>query len=517
MRTRYRRSIIGLLTVLLAVTACGGASTGDTGASGPGSTLRFGMTVAPSGLDPHVTPTVVGQSMYVFPLYDRLTQIVTGPEVAPMVAQEWTFTPDSRSVTFTLRSDVTFHDGTPVDAEAVAKSLDRARLLPGSTVKSYLSMVSAVTAVDARTLRIDANRPAGDLPYVLASSVGSIINPASLDRPGLDRVPDGSGPFVVSSVRLGDGVTYERAPGYWDPAAGTLATLEIIGMTNDNARLSALRSGQIDAMAAKVGQYDQTSRLGDGFRLHSFPAAATYAVWLNTARPPLDRAEVRQALNFAIDRDALDQAVLAGQCAPNGQPLTEVYRGSGYVDAPPVAYTRDVPKAKELLAQAGLPDGFEIRMLTGAGLSPQDKIAPVVQAQLAEIGVRVVIDPQDSVQVNSMWGKGTKYDAYLQNRTAGPTGAITLRDTYLLPSRFPGPVPPGFADSVNAAFTASLSPQQVDETVRTASTIAIEQAMDVFLCAVPTQAAYSDRVTGMETAGQADFQGIFDLRYVSVS
>jgi ABC-type transport system substrate-binding protein len=524
MRSQQRRwpggiaAVVAVLAVVLAGCGSGGGG-GSTAATAPDTraVLRVGYTIAPTGLDPHNNASAIGQVPYLFPLYDRLTQIVSGPKLEPMVAKSWTFAPDGRSVTFALRDDVTFHDGTPLRADAVKASFDRAMTLPSSTVKSSFSMVSGVTVVDPLTVRIDTNRPASDLPYVLSAVPGSIINPKSINRADLDKVPDGSGPFVATSVRLGDGVSYQRAPSYWDPRAQQLAGLEVRGITNDNARLGALRSGELDAMLSKVGQYEQSSKLGDGFGFHSYPAAATYAIYLNTARPNIDQAKVRQALNYAIDRDGLNKGVLAGQCAPTSQPLTDVYAGQGHLTTPPVTYTKDVAKAKQLLAEAGLPNGFEMRMIVGSGLSPQDKMAPVLQAQLAEIGVKLDIDAQDPVQVNGLWKTGTEYEAYLQTRTAGPTGAITLRDSYLLPNRFPGPVPAGFVDAVGAAFDSNLAAEQVDKTLQQASTIAVDQAMDVFLCALPTQVAYKTSVTGMDTLGQSDFQGVFDLRYVGMT
>jgi peptide/nickel transport system substrate-binding protein len=524
MRHQQRRWTGGIVTAVAAVAVllagCGSGGGGSPDAAGtpdPAAVLRFGYTVAPTGLDPHVNASAIAQVPYLFPLYDRLTQVVSGPELQPMVATSWTAAPDGLSTTFVLRDDVTFHDGTPLRSDAVKASLDRAMTLPASTVKSSFSMVSGVTAVDPLTVRIDTKRPAPDLPYVLSSVPGAIINPKSIARPDLDTVPDGSGPFTVTSVRLGDGVSYQKAPSYWDPRAQQLAGLEVRGITNDNARLGALRSGELDAMLSKVGQYEQSSKLGDDYGFHSYPAAATYAIYLNTARPNIDQVKVRQALNYAIDREGLNKGVLAGQCAPTSQPLTDVYDGQGHLATPPVTYTRDVAKAKQLLAEAGLPNGFEMRMIVGAGLSPQDRMAPVLQAQLAEIGVKLTIDAQDPVQVNGLWKPGTEYDAYLQTRTAGPTGAITLRDSYLLPNRFPGPVPAGFADAVNGAFAGGLSPEQVDTTLQQASTIAVDQAMDVFLCALPTQVAYKTNVTGMDTLGQTDFQGVFDVRYVGMT
>jgi peptide/nickel transport system substrate-binding protein len=524
MTRRQRRWLTGLVVAALAmvVAACGGgAGDGSSSAGGgqrsadPDATLRFAWTVPALPLDPHTAASSVAQAPYLFPVYDRLTELVAGPELRPMVATEWAFGPDGRQVTFTLREGVTFHDGSPVEAAAVKASLDRARSLPESTVKDQLSMVESVDVVDPRTVRITTNRPASDLPYVLSGPVGAIINPAAIDRPDLDQNPAGSGPYGVAELRLGDRVVYERSPGYWNPDAQKAARIELIGITDDNARLSALRSGQVDAILSKVGQHDQASRLGDGFEVHSFPAASTYAIMLNTGRPHLDDATVRQALNYAIDREAINTALLDGQCTPQTQPLTPTLP-EGYLENPPVGYTHDPERARQLLAEAGLPNGFDMTMLVGAGLSPQDDMAPVLQAQLAEVGVRLHLDVQDAVQTTATWAQGNA-DAYLQTRVASPTAELTLRENYLVRSRMPGPTPPGFADALQRAFDPNLPAQERKQTLNQASEIAVTEALDVFLCAVPTQTAYSDRVIGIESMGQADLQGIFDLRYVGVA
>ncbi|WP_181783856.1 ABC transporter substrate-binding protein [Pseudonocardia pini] len=520
LRHRHRWTI-GLVAVLATVlTACGGGGGSEQAAAGapqadPNGTLRFAWTIPAVPLDPHTPASSIGQAPYIFPVYDRLTQLVAGPELKPMVATKWEFSPDSKAVTFTLRDDVTFHDGTKVDSAAVKASLERALTLEKSTVKGQLSMIDGIDTPDPTTLVVRAERPASDLPYVLSSSIGAIINPKSLTKPDLDTVPDGSGPYTVAEYKAGDRVVYKRAANYWEPQAQQAATIELIGITNDNARLSALRSGQVDAILSKVGQYDQASALGGGYELHSYPAAATYAIYLNTARPHVDQAKVRQAFNYAIDREALNQSILDGQCAPQGQPLTQVL--DGFLPNPPVVYGHDVAKAKQLLAEAGLPNGLDIRMLVGASLSPQDQLAPALQAQLAEAGIRVTIDAQDAYQLNALWNTGSQYDAYLNTRTASATAATTLRDNYLSPSRFPGPVPDGFAEAVNKAFDANLSAQDRTATLQQASTIAVDQAMDAFICALPTQVTHSDKVIGADSMGQSDFQGIFDLRYVGIA
>jgi peptide/nickel transport system substrate-binding protein len=517
---RQGRVVAAVAAVALAAGACGGGSgAADGAASGVidrNATLRMAWTVPAIPLDPHTPSSATGQAPYISPVYDRLTQIGEGPEAEPMLATAWEFAPDGRSATFTLRDGVRFTDGTALDATAVKASLDRARTLPNSTVKGQFAMVDDVTVVDPRTVRIATNRPAADLPYVLASGAGSIISPAALDSPDLDTVPVGSGPYKVVSVALGDKVVYERNPDYWDPEAQKAAKIELSGIANDNARLSALRSGQVDAILTKIGQYDQASELGGDFGFHSYDKAAqTYDILLNTERPGVDQVKVRQALNYAVDREGLDKGVLDGQCPATTQPITTGYEG--HLDSLPVGYTHDPGRAKQLLAEAGLPNGIDLKIAVPAGLSPQDRLAPALQAQLGEAGFRVTLDSQDSVQVSGQWRPGAPWDGWIHTRIAGPTPAMTLRDNYLASNRFPGPLPQEVRDAVNEAFDPHLSDTDRAARLQDASRVVVEQALDVPLCAVPTQFAYDKKVVGLDGMGVSQYSGVFDLRYVGVT
>src|SRR5829696_7072656 len=517
---RARAWVAGLAAVTLAVAGCGGggdtdSSSGDAAAGelDRDATLRVGWTVPAFALDPHKTNTTVGQYPYVAPVYDRLTNMAGGRTLEPMLATEWETSEDGLTQTYHLRDGATFHDGTPVDAAAVKASLDRALNLPESTVKNFLLMVSGVEVVDPQTVAITTKRPAADLPYQLATSVGSIINPKALTSGTLDTQPAGSGPYEVVDVALGDRVVYKRAENYWDEDAQKVASLEIIGITDDNARLSALRSGQIDAALSKIGQYDQASNLGPGFTFHSFDPASTYSLYLHTGRGPLADEEVRQALNCAIDEKAITETILNGQCAPTNQTIAEGL--PGHVEDLEDTYGYDPEKAKKMLADAGYADGLSLTLLVGAGLQPQVSIAPVIQEQLNEIGVDVEVVPGDPTQITGMWAQGG-YDMHIQTRVASPLPAITIRDNFLT-TRFPGPKPEGLEALVTQSLDPTLADDERTDVLEEANTLITEQALDVFLCQLPTQFAYADKVVGIEDMGWSDLQGIFDTRYVGVT
>ena len=508
------------VTLVMTVTAgCGGRSSSSSPSVAReldrNGTLRVAMHYSVYPLDPHTPGSPVAAYPYVSLLYDRLTRMGPNLKLEPMLATSWEFTPDGKTVTFHLREGVTFSDGTPVDAEAVRASLDRARNLPQSTVKGYLNMIERVEVVDPLTVRIVANRPAADLPYILSSTEGAIISPRALQNPDLDRNPVGSGPYVLTEFQLNERAVFTRREGYWDPEAAPAARIEMVNLTNDSARLSALRSGQYDMALMKLSQYEQLGSLPDRFTTKYYPPAPTYTVGLNTARPNIDNKLVRQAMNWAIDREAINKSLLGGQCAPLGQPLSQLY--PGHLTNPPISYGYDPEKARRLLAEAGVPNGFKMRMLVGANLSPENQMAAAVQAQLAQVGIDVEIVALAGAQLYPSWTPGSEYEGFINTRPSRPTAAMTLESTFLVPTRYPGPVPPAFREAVQRAFDPNLSEAELRETLERASAIAVEEALDLYICAVPTVITYADNVIGAEDMGQSYFQGIPDLRYVGVA
>ncbi|WP_308161246.1 ABC transporter substrate-binding protein [Dietzia psychralcaliphila] len=469
--------------------------------------------MVPNNLDPHQSANYQIDFNYLSPVYDRLTQAVGGPEIAPMLAESWEFAPDGLSADFTLRSDATFHDGAEVDAAAVVKSLERAIDPARARAAGALALITGVEEVDPTTVRISTNRPAADLPSVLSSTVASIISPAAIDgNVDLSVETAGSGPYVADQILRGDRITYSRFDGYWDPEAQKAANLEIIGITDDNARLNAFRSGQIDAMLAKAGQTDDLEALlqQPQYRLETFPVAQYYAVQLDIGQPGLEDPRVRQALNFAIDREGINGALLEDQCAPISQPIAPEISGSDEESVD--RYTYDPDRARELLAEANAPADLRLRIITVAGLSPQQEMATAIQAQLAEVGVGVDIVPLPTADAQVRMGEGSH--ALLNPRLTFPTPAQSLQNNYLVPLRFPTAPSEEFVDAVNSSLDPATSDSDRISLYTQASRIASEDAYDIFICGIPTQVAYTDEVYGVDQAAQADFTGIVDTRFL---
>ncbi|MFF0818230.1 ABC transporter substrate-binding protein [Rhodococcus sp. NPDC003318] len=517
---------IAAAALVLSSCAGGGTGGGSQAASGsvgapvsdadPNGTLRAASTVPTPALNPHKMPSAPAAYAYLAPVYDRLTQMIDTDgtlELAPMVATKWEFSPDGRRVVFTLREGITFSDGAALDAAAVKATLDHAIKTPGSTVASTFSMIESVEVVDPTHLAIVAKRPAADLPYVLAGVEASLISPNALDNPDLDVKPVGSGPYVATSVRIGDSATYERREGYWDPAAQMAKTITIIGIVDDNARLNALRSGQVDLMLSKIGQYKQASTLGSGFGYFSYPSNQLYAVQMNTSSPELSDARVRQALNFAVDRDGINTSLLNNQCTPANQPIRDGL--DGHLATPPVDYTYNPDKARSLLAEAGV-NNLAFTALVGAGLSPQDDIAAALKAQFAAIGVTMNVKPVDLVEMTAQFAAKAE-PAVVNLRVGDPTPAQYLNRNYTVPRLFPGTVPPEFTQALAPAFAPAASDDERTTALEAASAVAVENAFDVFICSVGTNYAFSDKVIGASDMGVSHYTGVLDLRYVGIA
>jgi ABC-type transport system substrate-binding protein len=504
-------ALFGVAALLLA--GCGGGSAGG-GSGAASTTLRMAWQLPPMPFDPHTTVSTIGAFPYLSLVYDRLTQIAPGPAgpvVAPMLATGWEQSPDGRTVTFTLRDDAVFHDGTPVDATAVRDTLRRAATLPGSTVAGDRRVVQDVQAPDPRTVVLSLSRPATDVLFTLATSVGSVLSPAALRGEVDPATTDaGSGPYRLGELKLGDRVVYERAEGYWDPAAQQSSRIEILGIPDDNARLNALRSGQVDAIMAKVTQQEQAEQLAaDGrFTVVTERPTSWYAMYLDTALAPLDDVRVRRALNYAVDREAIDAAVFDGNCAPTSQPLQEGVVGH----APAVGYTHDRQRARELLAEAGLGGGVTLTAVTSGVSASQLALAQVLQAQLGEVGIRLDVRGMDFTQAVADF-RDRKAHGFIGSHPGVADPGMTVSDAYLS-AFFPGPLPEGYEDLLARAADSTKPADERRALLEAASATASEHALDLYLCGYSASFVSTPDITGFDAMTAPDQGGPFDLRYV---
>ncbi len=214
----------------------------------PGGTLRAGLDADPPTLDPHRSGSAVDRQVFQN-LFDKLVDMDDSLAIVPMLATSWAISADGRTVTLRLRQGVTFHDGTPFNAEAVKANFDRMQdpHFP-SARRSEIRPVENVVAADPSTVQLVLERPYSPLLYVLTDRAGMMVSPAAAQKAGLDFAlhPVGTGPFAFAARVPQDHITLERNPQYWRKGEPLLDRIVYRPMTDDNARVANVKSGDVD-------------------------------------------------------------------------------------------------------------------------------------------------------------------------------------------------------------------------------------------------------------------------------
>lgn len=361
------------------------------------NTLRLGLETGFLGWDP-VTSVAGRDPEVLFLIYDRLIHVdPTDGALVPGLATEWEFAPDNSYLELTLREGVEFHDGTPFDADAVKQNLDRAMTLEGSARKADLATIDSVEVVDPYTVRLMLNAPAQTLPTILSNREGAMVSPTlfNSDPDFGQKTAVGTGPFVLEDNQLTVSANMVRNENYWDPDAVHLAGIDLTVMADATTRLNAIRSGEMDAVGVTSSQIGEAEDAG--LDITKRDTTQLYMIYLNRSLEPLGDVRVRQALNYAIDREAIVEFLLFDEAKVAWQFYNDF--DAAYVPELENSYPYDPDKARALLAEAGYADGFDITATTYSERPFELQLATVIQSQLAEIGVNVELLPLDRASI----------------------------------------------------------------------------------------------------------------------
>lgn len=364
----------------------GQGNNGKTGEPVKGGEITVGIAQdLDDSLDPHQT-VAAGTREVLFNIFEGLVKPNSDGEMIPAVAEKYTLSEDGTTYTFTLREGVKFHNGQTVTAEDVVYSINRCAAVPEGQEKPLVAAFSAVKSVEAldeKTVAVTiAQRDLEFISYMTAA-----IIPA--DYENQDTAPVGTGPFkFVSRIPQQDFVM-ERFEDYWGaPAWLDKVTYKIC--ENADALVMNLNGGSIDLCAHLTSA--QASQLNQNFQVLEGTMNLVQAIYLNNQAKPFDNQLVRQALCYAIDRQGIMDMVADGHGTAVGSsiyPAFTKYFLPELVDK----YPHDVAKAKELLAQAGYPDGFDMTISVPNNYQPHMDTAEVVAEQLREAGINVTIQP----------------------------------------------------------------------------------------------------------------------------
>lgn len=374
------------MLVLAGCSGGGPAADGTGGSSSSGGTLTIGTIVDVKSFDP-AEARIAQQLQYYQPVYDSLLRREPDGTLVPMLATKWEYNADKTVLTLTLRTDVTFTDGSTLDANAVKVSLDRFRTGNGGDA-SKLAQVSDVEAKDAATVVLTLSEPDPALLDYLGNSAGFIANPKAVEDGKIATEPSGSGPYELdkSATVAGSAYTFVKKEGYWEPSLQVYDKIVVKPITDTTAMLNALLSGQVNAAALPAKSAAQAT--GAGMNQLDYSTDWQGLIIFDrdgTMVPELKDVRVRQAINYAIDKKTLLEQVGKNFGAVTSQIFDP--NGAAYDESLDGAYPYDPAKAKALMAEAGLSNGFSVKMPTGAALDPA--LTAAIGQNLSDIGIKV--------------------------------------------------------------------------------------------------------------------------------
>ena len=444
--------------------------------------LTVGMVLEPPNLDPTAGAAAAIDEVVYANVFEGLTRIGPDGTVLPALAESWEVSDDGLTYTFTLHPDVTFHDGTPFDAQDVVFSLDRARADDSTNAqKGLFAPIASVEAVDPATVKITLKEPTGNFPFSLAWGDAVMVGEES--AADIATKPVGTGPFRFVSWNKGDSVVLEKNPDYWGEAAQLdRATFKFIG--DPTAAFAAMMAGDVDAFPnfPAPESLDQF-RADPRFAVVIGTTEGETILAMNNARAPFDDLRVRQALSLAIDRKAIIDGAMFGNGTPIGSHFAP--HNPAYVDLTGL-YAHDPAKARELLMETGHPDGFKATLK----LPPPSyarRSGEIIAAQLKAVGVDVEIIPLEWAQWLEQVFKGGDFDLTIVAHTEPMDFDIYGRDDYYFHYR-------------NADFKALLGelngtsdPAKRNEIMGSIQRKIADDAVNVFLFQLPRSASGTPR------------------------
>ncbi len=389
------------------------------------SDITIGMQLEPPHLDPTSAAAQAIDSVVYTNVFEGLTRFMGDGSVVPGLAESWEISDDGKVYTFKLREGVTFHDGSSMDAEDVKFSLDRARAEDSANAqKALFAGIDSVEVVDPLTVKVTLSEPNGLFLFNLAWGDAVIVAPESIEN--IKTNPVGTGAYTFGEWIQGDSIVLNRNPDYWgDQPALEKATFKFI--SDPTAAFAAMMAEDIDAFdnfpaPENLPQFEADPR----FQVLVGSTEGETILSTNNKQPPFDNIMVRQAVAHAIDRQAIIDGAMFGYGTPIGTHFAPHH--PAYVDLTgDSAY--DPEKSKALLAEAGMPDGFE----TTLHLPPPSyarRGGEIVAAQLAEVGIKAEIINVEWAQWLESVFKGKDFGLTIVSHTEPMDIGIYARPEY---------------------------------------------------------------------------------------
>ncbi|PLX35920.1 MAG: ABC transporter substrate-binding protein [Hyphomicrobiales bacterium] len=450
------------------------------------TSFTMGMVLEPPHLDPTAGAAAAIDEVVYANVFEGLTRIDRNGEVKPALAESWTIGEDGKTYTFKLRSGATFHDGSAFDCEDVKFTIERAKA--EDSVNAQKRLFAPISEVAC---------PAPDQAVVTLSEVtgaflfnmgwGDAIIVAAETAADNKTNPVGTGPFVFKRWVKGDRVELARNDAYWgDKPALESATFKFI--SDPSAATAALMAGDVDGFANFPAPESATVFEADPrFTVKVGTTEGETILAMNNAKASFDDIRVRRAITHALDRDAIIEGAMFGQGTRIGSHVAP--HNPAYVDLSD-AYPYDVDKAKALLAEAGLADGFTAKLM----LPPPSyarRSGEVIAAQLGQVGIKVEIEAIEWAQWLDQVFKRTDFDMTIVSHTEPADIEIYARDKYYF----------NYANdafkTAYAVYAATVDPEKAKGLLGDLQRMLSEDAVNVFLFQLPKLGIWNAKAQGL--------------------
>ncbi|MDE2358045.1 MAG: glutathione ABC transporter substrate-binding protein GsiB [Betaproteobacteria bacterium] len=378
---RFLRSIAGFALALLAVAATPALATKD---------VVFAVASTFTTTDPYDANDTLSQAM-AKSFYEGLFGFDKDMKLVPVLADSYAVSKDGLTYTIKLKRGIKFQDGTDFNAEAVKVNFDRVSN-PANHLKRYAlySVIAGTDAVDTDTVRITLKEPFSAFINDLAHPAGVMISPAALEKWGSKGIafhPVGTGPFKFVEWKQPDYLKVAKWHGYWRKGYPKVDTITWRSVVDNNSRAALMQTGEAQFTFPVPYELAGVLKSKPGIEVVAAPSIVLRYLSMNTLQKPFDNPKVREAINYAINKQALAKVAFSGYAAPADGVVPDAVEYA--VKLGPWPY--DVAKAKKLLAEAGYPNGFETELWSAYNYSTPQKVCEFLQQQLQQVGIRTKI------------------------------------------------------------------------------------------------------------------------------
>lgn len=397
------------------------AASGSAGASTPTTEASDGIiTIALSSLGATIDPvdnTDGSTSIFIYAAYDRLIRFAVDGDKAddqnyePSIAKEWKLSDDGLTWTFYLDEKAMFANGDPVEAEDVAFSFQRCAERPNGEFVYNLTRIKETKVVDAHTIEFQLSQPCPTFMQLIEMYPFAIVNKAQVEgQPDewLATNTAGSGPYSLTSYDTSSEVVMDARDDYWGERAPNNKIIVQLVKEASNRRM-LLEKGDIDFAGDLTSQDLDALEANPDVKVESKPSNTMLYFMMNMNMAPFDNVLVRQAMCYAMPYNTLVESVMGGRATQMTSNIPSIMEGQ--VGNENTGYTQDLEKAKALLKEAGLENGFEFEFILGSGFQDWEDSAVLIQAELAKIGVTMNITKMERAQFLDLMRERDKIQA----------------------------------------------------------------------------------------------------------